>query len=493
MPIQNPSNALDRFLAEGRERPWLEFKHNNASGPEEIGEYISALSNSALLQGVERAFLVYGIEDKTLRKVGTNFRPSRAKIGNEALENWLTRKLDPQVAIQFTEFTQDELLFSIIEIEPSYYKPVRFDGEAYIRLGEHKKRLANHPELERSLWLATSKRKFENGISRANALPHELLDVLSWRSLYGLMQIPEPKNDAEIIKQLQDLKLISEEYDGTFSITNLGALLLAKDITKFPSVARKTVRVTRYHGNDSRNAESEIVGRYGYAVGFEGLIDFIAKHSPQRERLVTGVRQVTSIIPALSIREVVANALVHQDLTTEGAGPIIEIYDNRIEVSNPGPPLGAVDRMIDAAPQSRNEQLARCMKILNLCEERGKGLDNAIAAIEELATAEGILLSAPAFRANENSFTVTLFGPKPFNTLSREDKLRICYQHSILAYLRVEYMNNSSLRQRMSLHKDDYQAASAIISDSVKSGFIAPADDQQGKRNARYIPFWAKS
>jgi ATP-dependent DNA helicase RecG len=492
MPIQNPNDALERLLAEGRERPWLEFKQNNGN-PEEIGEYISALSNSALLQGVERAFIVYGIEDGTLKRVGTNFRPSLSKKGNESLENWLSRKLDPQVSVQFTEFTQNGLWFSIIEIEPSYYKPVRFNGEAYIRLGEHKKRLSNHPELERSLWLATSKRKFENGIAYANSLPDELLEVLSWRSLYGLMQVPIPQNVHEIIKQLQDLKLISDEYDGTYAITNLGALLLAKDITKFPSVSRKTVRVTRYMGNDSRNAEGEIVGRYGYAVGFEGLIDFIAKHSPQREKVAGGVRQVTSVIPELSIREVVANALVHQDLTAEGAGPIIEIYDNRIEVSNPGPPLGAVDRMIDAAPQSRNEQLARCMKILNLCEERGKGLDNAIAAIEELATAEGISLSAPSFRVNQNSFTVTLFGPKSFNVLSREEKLRICYQHSILAYLRVDYMSNSSLRQRMSLHKDDYQAASAVISDAVKSGLIAPADDQQGKRNARYIPLWAKS
>jgi ATP-dependent DNA helicase RecG len=492
MPIQNPSMALNRLLAEGRERPWLEFKENNAK-PEEIGEYISALSNGALLQGVERAFLVYGIEDKTLKRVGTSFKPSLSKKGNESLENWLSHKLDPQVSIQFVEFEHEGLQFSIIEIEPSYYKPVRFDGEAYIRLGEHKKRLSNHPELERSLWIATSKRKFENAIAFANASSEELLEVLSWRSLYGLMQIPEPQRTNEIIQRLQDLKLISDEFDGTFSITNLGALLLAKDITKFPSVSRKTVRVTRYLGNDSRNAEGEIVGRYGYAVGFEGLIDFISKHSPQREKLVGGVRQSTSIIPQLSIREVVANALVHQDLTSEGAGPVIEIYDNRIEVSNPGPPLGAVDRMIDAAPQSRNEQLARCMKILNLCEERGKGLDNAIAAIEDMATAEGILLSAPAFRVNENSFTVTLFGPKPFNALSREEKLRICYQHSILAYLRVEYMNNSSLRKRMSLLKDDYQAASAIIADAVKSGLIAPADDHQGKRNARYIPAWAKS
>ncbi len=491
MAIKDHCKTLHRLLTEGREKPWLEFKLNHTS-PDEIGTYISALANSALLRDADRAFLVFGIQDGTLEKVGTEFSPGTVKKGNESLDNWLHRKLDPKLNFEFHEFTCEGKAFVILEIEPSYFKPAKFDGVAYIRVGEHKKKLNDFAELERSLWLATGRRRFENAIAYSNTLPREVLELLNWRSLFSLAQIPEPHSETETLGRLTEWQLITDELDGTFAITNLGALLLAKDITKFPSVSRKTVRVTRYIGIDAKTAEGEVVGRYGYAVGFEGLIEFIAERTPRREIYINGVRTSSTVIPLVAIREVVANALVHQDLAAEGSGPIVEIYDNRIEVSNPGPPLGDVSRIIDAAPRSRNELLAMSMKLLNLCEERGKGLDIAIGAIEDMASNEGILLSAPAFRVSENSFTVTLFGPKSFRSLSREEKLRICYQHCVLAYLRIEYMNNSSLRQRFSLSKEEYQAVSWIINDAIKSNLISPADDMQGKRNARYIPAWAK-
>jgi ATP-dependent DNA helicase RecG len=491
MPIMDRCATLERLLSEGREKPWLEFKLNN-SHPTQVGEYISALSNGALLQGKDKAFLVFGIRDGTLEKAGTSFSPADTKIGNESLVNWLTRKIDPQIKTEFHEFSCDELNFVLLEIEPSYYKPVKFDGTAYVRIGQHKKRLEDHPELERSLWLATGRRKFESAIAYANVSSTDVLELLNWRSWFSLQGLPEPTRVDEIIKTLVVNKIISDEYDSSYAITNLGALLLAKDITAFPSVARKTVRVTRYLGNDARNPAGEVEGRYGYAVGFEGLIAFIAEKSQQREKQISGVRQSIPVIPTVAIREMVANALIHQDFTTEGSGPIIEIYESRIEISNPGPPLGHLDRLIDEPPRSRNELLARTMRTLKLCEERGKGIDIAISAIESVASDDKILLSAPQFRATESTFTATLFGPKRFKDLSREEKLRICYQHCVLAYLRNDNMSNTTLRERFSLNKDDYQLVSAIISDAIKQGMIVPADTMQGRRNARYVPAWGQ-
>lgn len=487
----NHCSTLERLISEGAERPWLEFKHNN-SNPEEIGQYISALSNGALLQGNDKAFLVFGIEDGTLRKVGTAFRPDHVKKGNESLLNWLMRKLDPQVSFKFHEFQCDGLSFVILEIEPSFYKPVKFDAEAFVRIGQHKKRLADHPELERSLWLATGKRRFENSIALANVPAGDVLELLNWRTWYSLQGLPEPDKPSEVLRSFVTQSIVSDEYDSSFAITNLGALLLAKDITRFPSVARKTVRVTQYLGSDARNPVAEVEGRYGYAVGFERLVSFIAARTQQREKQIQGVRQSVPIIPEIAIREFVANALIHQDLTADGSGPIIEIYDNRIEISNPGPPLGDIQRIIDEPPRSRNEKLARTMRMLRLCEERGKGIDISLGAIEAVAAEDKILLSAPLFRATANSFTVTLFGPKKFRELSREEKLRVCYQHCVLCYLRNDYMSNSSLRERFSLPKDEYQSVSTVIADSIRQGMIAPADDLQGKRNARYIPAWGK-
>jgi ATP-dependent DNA helicase RecG len=492
MMVMDLCSLLKRLLSEGREKSWLEFKLN-ASAPADIGKYISALSNAALLEGLDNAYLVFGIEDETLRKIGTTFNPATTKKGNDALVNWLSHKLDPPVKAEFHSFICDNLKFVIVEVEPSYFKPVRFEGNAYVRVGSHTKKLADYPELERSLWLATGRRRFENAIASASASETTVLDVLDWKVYYALSHHPSPDNPAEITRRFIQEKYVIDTYDNSFAITNLGALLWAKDISIFPSVSRKTVRVTRYFGIDARNSGQITEGQRGYAVDFEDLVKLICQKTPQREKIVGGVRKTIPIIPEISIREVVANALIHQDLSADGSGPIIEIYDNRIEVSNPGAPLGDVERIIDEAPRSRNELLAHSMRVLGLCEELGKGIDKALTAIEAVAAEDRIFLAPPVFRRTQNGFTVILFGHKTFKGLSREERLRTCYQHCILTYLRSDFMNNSSLRERFSLQKDEYQAVSAVIADAIKSELIVPADEEQGRKHARYIPAWAKA
>ena len=73
---------------------WVEFKHNRAD-PTEIGEYISALANAAALNGKIHGYLLWGISDKTHEVIGSRFKPAAAKIGNEPLESWLLRLLNP--------------------------------------------------------------------------------------------------------------------------------------------------------------------------------------------------------------------------------------------------------------------------------------------------------------------------------------------------------------------------------------------------------------
>jgi ATP-dependent DNA helicase RecG len=491
MPVSNPCELLKRLLSEGREKPWLEFKHNCVD-VKDVGSYVSALANSAVLHDKDRAFLVYGIADQTLKPIGTTFRPTAAKIGNDKLRNWLTHSIRPNLNIEFHEFECEGRQHAIIEIEPSYQQPVKSEGDAYIRIGEHKKKLSGNPEYERSLWLATGRRKFENAIAHANVSRGELLNLLAWQDYYQLTKLTPPQNSDLAVRLFTDRKFLIDELDGTFAITNLGALLWAKDIRDFPSVSRKTIRVIKYIGNDVANAEAEREGRLGYALGYSGLTEFVKSQVSKREAIAAGVRNSIPIIPDIATRELISNAMIHQDLTAQGSGPIIEIFDNRVEISNPGAPLGDIERLIDDAPRSRNELLAKSMRDLGLCEERGKGLDKALAAIEDLAVSENIHLPAPSFRATDHGFVATLFSPKAFKALSKEERLRSCYQHCVLSYLKGDYMNNTSLRRRFSLKDDDYQAASSVITEAVRGGIIAPADDQQGKRNARYIPVWAK-
>ena len=125
------------------------------------------------------------------------------------------------------------------------------------------------------------------------------------------------------------------------------------------------------------------------------------------------------------------------------------------------------------------------MRSFGLCEERGGGLDKTLIEIE----AEH--LPAPDFISSENSMRVVLFAPKSFNQMSKAEKMRACFFHCILRWLTHDYMSNATLRERFSLPAEEYQAVSAIIAESIKLGRIAPADPDQGRRKARYVPYWA--
>lgn len=480
--INNPINLLKRLVKEPTENAWLEFKKDN-DDPDMIGKLVSALANAAILSGQERAFLVYGVEDRTRRLVGTTVRLKQMKKGGENFVNWIHRSIEPRLMMDFEDFEFDGKAFSILAIEPTYDRPVRFLGSEYFRVGEHIKKLKDFPEHERSLWIATSRRKFESAIALSHQDVGQVLEKLNVDTYYKLAKEEKPRKEDEIIRRFSLNGFVVEDMEGGYDITNLGAILLARDIEFFPSIATKSVRVIKYVGTDKQKSSDEIEGRKGYAVGFSGLMNHILKALPSEEQYVDGIRSMVSAYSKTAIREVIANALIHQDFMISGVGPVIELYSNRVEVINPGNSLINVDRIIDER-RSRNEKLAATMRVLGLCEERGGGLDKALFEIEEKN------LPAPEFHSSEHSMRVVLFGPKAFRKLSKIDKQRACFYHCVLRWIKNDFMNNTSLRERFSLPQEEYQAVSAIISESVKKGRIVPADANQGKRNARYVPYW---
>lgn len=484
MVIKNAHALLARLIAERTESAWLEFKQNNGD-PEMIGRCVSACANGAILAGKERAFIVFGIENGTKKRTGTTVRLSEMTRGAENFQNWLTRMLEPRLMLEFLDVEEDGLHFSIIVIEPSYDRPVRFAGSEYVRVGENVKALAGLPEQERALWLATSRHKFEGAIALTHQNAEQVRELLDTSAYYTLTKKEQPQSTDEIIRQFAAIGCIKDDLEGGYDITNLGAVLFARDLTSFPSVSNKSVRVIKYAGRDKSKSEREIEGRNGYAVSFAGLLGFIRNQTPMEEEYVDGVRQMKPIFPMVAVREVIANALIHQDFAVSGTGPMIEIYQDRIEVINPGNSLIEVDRIIDER-RSRNEKLASTMRELGICEERGGGIDKAILEIEERS------LPAPEFFASENSMRVVLFGPKPFNKLSKADKIWACFCHRVVRWLRHDYMSNTTLRDRFKLSPAEYQAASTVISDSKKAGRIVPAGEGQGNKYARYVPYWVR-
>lgn len=216
------------------------------------------------------------------------------------------------------------------------------------------------------------------------------------------------------------------------------------------------------------------------------MIQYVNDQLPSSEEIGKALRKEVKVYPELAVRELIANMMIHQDFDITGTGPVIEIFEDRVEISNPGAPLIDPLRMIDHSPRSRNERLAYFMRRAKICEERGSGIDKVVSLSEVYQ------LPAPKFVREEKYFKATLFAPRTLRQMNKDDKVRACYQHCCLRYISNELMSNESLRGRFRISEENYSVASRIISDAIESELIKPADPtNKSKKHSRYIPFWA--
>jgi predicted HTH transcriptional regulator len=478
------NSLIKELVKQPRESEWLEFKHNNKD-PQMIGEYISALSNSAALHRKTNAFLIWGVNDKTKELAGTTFNPTQEKIGGEALENWLLRLLEPKIEFNFYETQIENKKFVLLEIAPAYRHPVRFSGVEHIRFGSHKKKLKDLPEKERELWRVFDNIPFEKQIAASDLDESEVLKFLEYTAYFELLDLPLPENRVGILQALQSDEMIKKQDNGKYSITNLGAILFAKELNKFNHLKRKSIRVIQYKGNNKLETIKEIQGRKGYAVGFEGLIEYINNILPSNEIIGKVFRREKKMYPELAIRELVANAIIHQDFFQTGNSVMVEIYNNRIEITNPGEPLVDTDRFLDTPPKSRNEIFASFMRRINICEERGSGIDKVVAQTEIFQ------LPAPVFRV-ANGYTIAiLFAHKELKEMNKQDRVWATYLHACLRYIQNDFMTNSSLRERFGIDAKNSAMVSRIIKEAVKEGKIRIYDESVGTRAREYMPWWA--
>ena len=327
------------------ETEWAEFKENNCE-PEQIGEYISALSNSAALHDEAYAYLVWGIQDKTHEFVGTSFVPSKRKVGNEPLENWLSYLLSPKVHLDFYTVAINNLTIVILEIGRALKEPIKFRNIEYIRVGSAKKLLREFPEKERLLWKIFDKAAFEYELAAEYISDKEVLHLLDCPSYFELMNLAPPLYKEQALDALQTNSMIAKGKHGQWDILNLGAILFAKNLNNFKHLKRKTIRVIHYEGNNKLKGIAESENTKGYACGFNELINYIHGSIPKNEVIEKALRRTLPLYPLLAVRELVANAIIHQDFTITGAGPIIEIFSDRIEITNPGKPLLEVNRFL---------------------------------------------------------------------------------------------------------------------------------------------------
>ncbi len=483
--IEYLQSLLRELLKLPSETEWVEFKHNN-DDPQMIGEYLSALANSAALLGKQRAYIVWSIEDGSQAVIGTKFSPSRARHKQQELESWLLQKCNPKIDFRFYEFVADNALpVVILEMQAAAHTPVQFDGTEYIRVGSYKKKLRDFPEKERELWRVFDRTPFEQQMAAEGLNAEEVLKRLDYPAYFDLTDLPLPEGREAILAALVEDDLIVREDAGTWAITNLGAVLFARRLKDFRHLKRKAVRLVLYKGTSRVETIRELEGNKGYAVGFEGLIDYLKALLPANEEIGKALRKEVPVYPELALRELVANAIIHQDFSLTGTGPMLEVFDDRLEITNPGTPLVATERFLDTPPRSRNEAMASLMRRIGVCEERGSGIDKVVTL------SEFYQLPAPLFEAFDEHTRSVLFVFREFKEMDKAERLRACYFHCVLKYLNRELMSNASLRERFGIEAKNSAMVSRVIKQAVEQEIIKPHDETAGSKAMRYVPNWA--
>ena len=475
---------VDELRAKPAETSLAEFKENYGD-PAGIGKLISGISNAARIAGSECGYIVWGVRDADHAVVGTTFDPATAKHKRQPLAFWLNQRLRPGVALAFHALAHPEGRVVLLEVPAAPTAPVEFERTAYDRIGSATPRLADNPDRQRALWDQLRSNAWETGVALPFADEDAVLARLDVASYFQLLGLPPPDSVERTLSALAEDRLIASDVGGKWNIHNLGAILFAKDLRDFqPGLARKAVRFVVYDG-DGRAATVTHREDFlrGYASGFEALNEHVNTLLPAPEDGDAPIRGARALVPPVAIREVVANALIHQDMTVGGAGPTIELFRNRLEVTNPGTPLVTPERFIDFPPRSRNEALASLMRRFGLCEELGTGVDKVIAAAEE------VRLPPPEFQAEADATRTILFGPRRFAEMTTEERRRACYQHTVLRYLDGNRMRNATLRERFGVAEHNSAQISGVIRHAQDADLIRPAD--RARPRSGYVPFWA--
>ena len=449
----------------------LELKEaKNQKDNKKLYKYCVALANEG------GGYLVLGVANKAPRKV----------VGSMAFQDTvaMAAKLFTAVGfrVEIEEVRHPDGRVVVFQI------PSRPKGTAYHYAGSYLMRSGEElvPMSEDQLRkiFAEGQPVWLEGVAKQNLTGQDIIQLLDTQSFFDLLELPYPTNQTGVLQRLESERLICS-VNGSYSVLNIGALLLAKSLHEFESIKRKAARVVVYSGDSKLETESDIAGEKGYAVGFQGLVQYVMGKLPQNEVIKDAIRKAVKLVSETVIRELLANALIHQDFEATGTSPAIEIYNNRVEISNPGEPTVPVERFIDGY-HSRNERLANLMRRFGICEEKSSGIDRVIGEVEFHQ------LPAPDFLVQYKRTVVVLYGQKDFRDMDRTDRVRACYQHCVLQWVLRKKMTNQSLRKRFGVSDRSANSISLIISAAVDQGLVKNDPSAPDSRKyARYIPSWA--
>lgn len=464
------------------EREHVEFKCN-LDDHIQIARTISGITNILSLIDYPRGYFIWGIDDNTHDIVGTDFKPYRKKVGNEELPLWLARHITPTPNVIFRELRIEDKRIIVLIIEPKPMEISKFEHVPYIRIGANTTALHNFPELERQLNNKITDRSFETIAAKPCLTREEVTSLLDFDTFYNMRQGRVPVERDIIFDEALNSHVLRDNGDGTYDITNLGAVLYARNLQDFSHLSSKSIRIVKYAGQSKLGDIQEECGMSGYVVEFQRLFQYILDKVIAREVIgEDGIRRVEYLYPKLAIRELFANMLAHQNLSDATLHPMVEIYSDRIEFTNPGKPLVPVLRMIDYPPRTRNQYIVSELIKTGICESLGTGWDKIAHETSNYG------FPAPKPDVTDDATKVIMRQKRTLADMTNEDRIWTVYIFACLLQTQEKYLTNALVRQLFNIPDGNASTASAILNQAVEEGLIRIFDEQAGNRNRKYIP-----
>jgi len=365
---------LNRLCQEPNESEWIEFKSNRYNS-QEIGEYLSALSNSACLLGKPFGYLVFGVDDQLHDIVGTIFDPYSDKEkgkGNQSLLLWLATNLQPNIGFTPFVFTTKNKRVVLFEIHSAYNQPVRFKGIAYIRIGTSKTELRNHPDKERVIW----SRCIDWSAQICENATLDDLDPTAIRKARSEYKVKFP-NRANEVDSWDDTTLLNKtSLTIKGAITNSAMLLVGKSESA-ALISPAVARISWILKDDKSNEKDYEHFDPPFLVNVDKVLlkirNLTIRELPGGTLFPKEIHQYDEWV----LREALHNCIAHQDYLLRGRIILVEM-PTRLFLSNVGSFLpGSVERVIQQdAPQEiyRNSLLVKAMVNLNMIDTQGGGI-----------------------------------------------------------------------------------------------------------------------
>lgn len=363
---------LDELVNLPHEQQWVEFKMNAGSiTNEQIGEYISAISNGATIANKPFGYIVWGVEDSTHQIKGTNFKFSTAKNGNQDLELWLRNLLHPRINFEIFEFDYSGKHIVLLRIPAARIEPTHFHKKAHIRIGSNKTDLRNFPEYVRQIY--NSLEDWSARIVEKATIEH--LDEEAIK--LARQKFKEKNNKASYANEIDtwtDEKFLDKAkvtIDG--KITNTTLILLGKEESShllLPAIAEITWKL---------ETEEKAYEHFGPPLllnttkVLQNIRNVKYKFFPDNELLSTTVNKYDT----RSILEALNNCIAHQDYALHSRIIVTEKID-RLIFSNAGSFFEGNPEDYSGGDKTpdryRNPWLANAMVNLGMIDRLGYGI-----------------------------------------------------------------------------------------------------------------------